>query len=345
MRESAPAASPLSATRLAIASAVFAALLAGFWIEVHVIRLAETLGGHIAPAFLCFALLLAPLWFFGFGLSEFLAKISSAGSRVLLPASLAIPYLVFSVPRHELQWNYFLALAVIPVAAAAIIEFSELPQKLTWQDVLVLLGIAVILETHSLGGAWPYPGLGSLPKLYLADVVLYIYLGNRRLDGMGYSFVPSNSVPYPSRETRGWGSFVPFAIGLREWLFFAPIGIGLGLALHFIRFYPRAHHSIDIVGALLITFLLTAVPEELFFRGILQNLLEPLIGRTGALFTASVLFGLSHFHKGAAFNWRYVLLAFIAGIFYGRAWRSRRQILASSTTHTLVDVVWSLWFR
>jgi hypothetical protein len=325
---------------------VFALLLAGFWVEVNSVHLVQSLGGQIAPAFICFALLLAPLWFFGFGLSEVLAKVQPGAVRVLLSASLAIPYLIFSIPRDEFHWIYFVALALIPILAAAIIEFSHLPQKLTWQDVVVLLAVALILETHSLGGAWPYPGLGSLPKLYLADVVLYVYLVNRRLEGMGYSFVPSDSgMPYSSREGREWRHLTPFAIGLREWFFFAPIGIGLGLALHFIRFYPRAHSAIDIVGALLVTFLLTAVPEELFFRGILQNLLEPLIGRTRALFTASVLFGLSHFHKGATFNWRYVILAFIAGIFYGRAWRSRHQILASATTHTLVDVVWSLWFR
>jgi len=35
----------------------------------------------------------------------------------------------------------------------------------------------------------------------------------------------------------------------------------------------------------------------------------------------------------------------VAGFFYGRAWRSRRQLLASAVTHTAVDVVWSLWFR
>jgi membrane protease YdiL (CAAX protease family) len=331
------------------ASLVFALLLTGFWVEVRSLHLIQTLGAQIAPAFLCFALLLAPLWFFGFGLAEFLAKIPVAAARVLLPASLAIPYLIFSIPRHEFHWICFVALALIPVVAAAVIDFSHLPRKLTWQDAIVLLAAAFILETHSLGGAWPYPGLGSLPKLYLADVVLYAYLVNRRLDGMGYSFIPSGlGVPYPSRAqsgARGWGCITPFAIGLREWCFFAPIGIGLGLTLHFIRFYPRVHSAVDIIGALLVTFLLTAVPEELFFRGILQNLLEPLLGRTRALFTASVLFGLSHFHKGATFNWRYVILAFIAGIFYGRAWRSRRQILASATTHTMVDVVWSLWFR
>ena len=312
------------------AALVFAVLLAGFWVEVHSVHLIQTLGGQIAAAFLCFALLLAPLWFFGFGLAEELAKVQPAAARILLPATLAIPYLIFSIPRHEFHGIYFIALVLIPVVAAAIIEFSRLPQRLAWQDVAVLLSIAVILESHWLAGAWPYPGLGSLPKLYLADVVLYIYLVNRKLDGMGYSFAPSSSA---------------FALGLREWLFFAPIGIGLGLALHFIRFYPRVHGAIEIVGALVVTFLLTAVPEELFFRGIVQNLLEPVMGRSRALLSASVLFGLSHFHKGATFNWRYVILAFIAGIFYGRAWRSRHQILAPATTHTMVDVVWSLWFR
>jgi membrane protease YdiL (CAAX protease family) len=40
-----------------------------------------------------------------------------------------------------------------------------------------------------------------------------------------------------------------------------------------------------------------------------------------------------------------VILATIAGIFYGRAWRARRRLFASSVTHTTVDTVWSIWFR
>jgi membrane protease YdiL (CAAX protease family) len=147
---------------------------------------------------------------------------------------------------------------------------------------------------------------------------------------MGYSFLPRGSA---------------FLIGAREWLFYLPLALGLGLSLHFIRFFPRTHSVGHIVAGVLITFLLTAVPEEIFFRGILQNLLEPIAGRGRALAIASIIFGLSHFHKGATFNWRYVILATVAGIFYGRAWREKRQLLASSTTHTAVDVVWSLWFR
>jgi CAAX protease family protein len=90
---------------------------------------------------------------------------------------------------------------------------------------------------------------------------------------------------------------------------------------------------------------LIAIPEELFFRAILQNLLETRFGPTRALVIAAFLFGLSHFNHGSRFNWKYVLLASLAGIFYGRAWRVNRHIFASVVTHTAVDVVWSLWFR
>jgi membrane protease YdiL (CAAX protease family) len=45
------------------------------------------------------------------------------------------------------------------------------------------------------------------------------------------------------------------------------------------------------------------------------------------------------------FNWRYVLLAAIAGVFYGRAWRTDRRIAASSITHATVDTVWGALLR
>ena len=64
-----------------------------------------------------------------------------------------------------------------------------------------------------------------------------------------------------------------------------------------------------------------------------------------ALVITSILFGLSHFNKRSThFNWRYVILATIAGIFYGRAWRRDRRVAASAITHATVDVIWSLWF-
>jgi len=88
------------------------------------------------------------------------------------------------------------------------------------------------------------------------------------------------------------------------------------------------------------------VPEELFFRGWIQNLLEARLGRYPALLLTAGLFGLSHFNKRAtSFNWQYVLLAALAGVFYGRAWRRYRRVGTSAVTHASVDAIWSLWLR
>src|ERR1019366_194516 len=69
--------------------------------------------------------------------------------------------------------------------------------------------------------------------------------------------------------------------------------------------------------------------------------------REFAIYTPIALaLGLAHFNKRAVhFNWRYVLLATIAGIFYGRAWRQHRRVAASAITHASVDAVWSLWLH
>jgi len=70
------------------------------------------------------------------------------------------------------------------------------------------------------------------------------------------------------------------------------------------------------------------------------------MGRYGALGVTAVLFGLSHWNKRTTnFNWQYVLLAALAGVFYGRAWRKERRVGASAVTHAVVDTIWSFWLR
>jgi len=196
--------------------------------------------------------------------------------------------------------------------------------------VLALIVIGAPVEFRLLAGSFPHPGLSALPKFLLVDAGLYAFLVVRRLEDVGYDFR---------------ARLRDIAVGIREWAFYAPIAIGLGLALGFIAFHHVMPGAGSIISALLVTFFFVAIPEEFFFRGLLQNMLEARFGRLRALMVAAVIFGLSHFNKPLPFNWRYVLLASIAGIFYGRAWRSRRRVVASGITHTLVDVVWGLWFR
>jgi len=310
------------------ATAIFAAILIALWFGFRSSELGISLGTEFPRAFASFALLLAPLWFFGFGVAEPLKRLP-ARTKILAPGLLSISYFVFAVGTDLFSPRAAIIVVAFPVLLAAFLELPGLATQMTWRDAAALAVIAATYYLKWLQSAWP-PELAFLPKLFLADVALYCFLIIRRLEGSGYSLVPTGSA---------------VLIGIREWAFFLPIALGLGELTRFIHFHaaiPRLGH---VAGDILLTFLLIAIPEELFFRAILQNFLETRIGRTGALFLAAVLFGLSHFNHGSRFNWRYVLLATIAGVFYGRAWRTNRQIFASIVTHTAVDVVWSLWFR
>ncbi len=335
-----------------VGAATFAAILVAFWFAASYFSLEARIGGGLPSAFASFALLFAPFWFFGFGLAPALARrLKSRAARILFPGLLLIPYLIFSLPRGEFRAGYAVTLFAIPIGLAALLDPGCPVQARFWlgrgfsrdakagesqnnalrvRDILALLAVALPVEFGWLRAAWPHPGLGSLPKLLLVDAVLYAFLVVRPLEGVGYDF-----------RVR----LRDLAIGLREWAIFAPFGIGLGLALHFIHFRGWAVSGWNFAAGWLVTFFFVAVPEELFFRGLLQNMLEPHLGRRGALAVAAPIFGLSHFNKPLPFNWRYVLLATIAGVFYGRAWRNRRRISCSAITHATVDVVWGLWFR
>jgi membrane protease YdiL (CAAX protease family) len=194
--------------------------------------------------------------------------------------------------------------------------------------VLAVLGLAVDLRWFE--GAWP-AHLSAFSKMLLLDMGVYGLMVLRGLDGVGFDL---------RLRWRDVG------VGLREYVFYAPMAVVVGLGLGFLHFHGHWPRWTEISGALGFTFLFIAIPEELFFRGWLQNLLERRMGQMPALVVTAALFGLSHFNKRAVhFNWRYVLLAALAGVFYGRAWRQDRRVGASAITHACVDTTWSLWLR
>jgi hypothetical protein len=312
-----------------LAAIAYAAILAAFWIAARQSAVALTLDGISPRAFVSFALLFAPLWFFAFGFHEPLRR-RGEGSRTLLAGLLALPYFAFAVGTQVFSWRMAFATVAFPVLLAGFLGLPRLPRKLRWRDAAALGLITSAYFLRWFQPAWPSAMRSLFPKLFLADVALYSFLVARQIHGSGYSLVPSRSAPW---------------IGVREWLLYFPFAVAIGEVTGFIHFHREFPSAGTALVAILVTFLLVALPEELFFRSIVQNLLETRLGRTGALLTAAALFGLSHFTHGSSFNWRYVLLATIAGVFYGRAWRAQRCIFASVLTHTLVDVVWSLWFR
>jgi membrane protease YdiL (CAAX protease family) len=336
------------ALRHALGLGTYALIVGGLWIAAHAFGVPRNLHGHFLGPFAAVTLMLGVLWAFGWGAGEPLARWLSDAPvgegpgaamqpvtarsivRVLIPGLFAAGiYLLLAIPLNEFAAQSLLLFFAFPALLAALLESVPPGAKLEWQDLIVLGALGCAVEYGWLQRSVPQPGLGNLPKFMLTDVALYLYVVQRRLPGIGFDL---------RLRWRDVG------IGMREWALFAPIGIGLGLALGFLRFHARLPAAGTFVGTALVTFIFVALPEELFFRGLLQNVLETRLSRRPALALAAVIFGLSHYIHGAVFNWRYVILAAIAGVFYGRAWRSERRIGASAISHTLVDTVWVMWF-
>jgi len=309
------------------ALAGFPLLLIAFWFTGNYFGITNRLGPHPAAAVVSFALLLAPYWFFGFGLAEPLKRgLRTPLHRLAAALLFVVPYLVFSVPRGEFRPVLCLELAVAILGLTALLEYA----RGAWADYLALLVVALIIEKHVFASAWPIPGLSGLEKLLFVDVVLYEYLVVRTQLAIGFDF--------RARAT-------DFLVGLREFAYYAPVAIALGFALGFLHLHPITGNAAWVGAAWLFTLFFVALPEEIFFRGILLNLLEKQIGTRAALIVSSVVFGLAHFNKRAVFNWRYVILAAIAGVFYGRSYLANRRILSAGVTHATVDTVWSIWLR
>src|ERR1035437_1817573 len=204
--------------------------------------------------------------------------------RVALPALLVLPYLINAVSQHMFRWQWCALYAALPVVMAWLLAraaVADPEQRGNWRDAVILLTLGLAVDLRWFGVAWP-TGLRGLNNLLLVDAGLYAFLAIRRLRGTGFDF------------RLHWSDW---RTGLRELLFFAPAVLVLGLALGFIH----PHANLPAAGRAALTwvgiFVFVAVPEELFFRAWVQNLLERRVGRWPALVIASVLFGLSHFNK------------------------------------------------
>ena len=279
-------------------------------------------------------LTLLPFLFAAFWpLSDQVAERVPVVVRIVRPAVLCVPYLLVSVSFGSFRWGWFALYLLLPVAISFLLyraSIADPTQRGDWRDFLILAILGLAVDLRWFEPAWP-PRLAVFNKMLLLDAGIYGFLAVRRLEGVGFDL-----------RLR----LADLRIGLRELGFYAPMAVALGLGLGFLHFHAYVPTISRVVLGWVFTFFFIAVPEELFFRGWMQNLLERRIGRHWALLTTAVLFGLSHFNKRAAhFNWRYVVLAALAGIFYGRAWRQERRVGASAITHASVDTLWSLWLR
>ncbi len=124
--------------------------------------------------------------------------------------------------------------------------------------------------------------------------------------------------------------------------------VPLGILTGFLTFntpesYDIPKLSIHFIGL----FLTVALPEELFFRGIMLRILEKRFSKKWIpVVISSLAFGLMHWNNVSDLSTQitYVSLASIAGLGYAYAYRkSGNNLFAAILTHTLVDWIWKLY--
>ena len=146
---------------------------------------------------------------------------------------------------------------------------------------------------------------------------------------------------FPGMKIRPPSSARDFALPLLAFALLAPVLAVVGIAIGFIP-WPHAStkSACQMAAAVGIIFVGTALPEEILFRAMIQNLLMLRFGTTArTLFAASLIFGAAHLDNGPQPlpNWRYMILATIAGWAYGKVFQKANSVMSSAGLHMLVD--------
>jgi len=285
------------------------------------------------------ALLLAAV--FGFlapGIQDRVRGLLRAHPRAVWAAPLVLTAIFGAASALAAAYSLPLILTVLiytsaPVACAVLAGSRRIAvtgRSLPWAfDFLAVLLLWLPLEFAAGAALVPRPAQGFLHSVAYGIAILLglaLFLCYRCLPGLKYNL--------PSTGSDLRLPLAAFAIA-------APVLAALGYAIGFIPppHLPTAGGArMSTAGAVI--FVGAALPEEILFRSLIQNLLFLRFGASlRTLAAASLIFGSAHLDNGPQPlpNWRYMIVATIAGIAYGKVFQKSSTVLSSAVLHTMVD--------
>ena len=202
-----------------------------------------------------------------------------------------------------------------------------------WNDLLLWLVLWIPFDLRWYMGMLP-AGIDSYAwwSVALSVIAVIGWHGYRGAD-IGYNLVPK------LRDLR---------IALLALVMIMVVVAPPGLLTGFLTFsIPKSFNATKIIFSFVGLFLTVALPEELFFRGILLRGLEKQFSRKWIpLVISSLAFGLMHWNNASTLSTQitYISLAALAGVGYGWTYRkSGNNLLAAILVHTLVDWTWRIF--
>ena len=221
----------------------------------------------------------------------------------------------------------FITLAVLGVLK----QYKNSEFILNWSDIALWILLWVPFDFR-----W-YTGLQPNLEYYwwsmsISLIAVIGWAGYRGAD-VGYRLVPN---------------LKDFRITLLSLFMIMVIIVPPGLLTGFLTFsIPESYNISKLTVHFIGLFLTVALPEELFFRGILLRGLQKVTTKKWVpMLVSSLAFGLMHWNNldDLTMQIAYISLATIAGLGYGWAYvKSGNNLFAAILTHTLVDWIWKLF--
>jgi hypothetical protein len=293
-----------------------------------------------ASAVVSFGLLLLPyLLFTSPHFLEWLRE-RTAKSRIAFPAMLLAVYILYGLGPGRLRVPESL---VIPAYLGLPVLFASLAARRGGPpnrfDLLTVAFVYLPVEAAALARAWrpTDPGIPSpshaFSQLLGMNLALFCFMAIRPIEGIGFTFRLAKRDVVQALIAFAW---------------FFPLALAFVTVTGFVPFDPHVPHPALILPTMLGITFMVALPEEVLFRGLVQNLLQRAArtarGRFIALIATSVIFGFTHLNNHPRLDWRYVTIASVAGIAYGVVYNRTRKVTASAITHAFIDIVWRLCF-
>ncbi|HWF45561.1 MAG TPA: CPBP family intramembrane glutamic endopeptidase [Bryobacteraceae bacterium] len=223
--------------------------------------------------------------------------------------------------------------------APVLILYGQRPGSgASWRDLTAMLVLWLPLEFAVGANLVPKAAQGQLHAAAYGVAItlaLTLFLLARRLPGMKYN------LPLWAADFRN--AVVGFAVAI-------PLLIPLGLWLGFLAPMHAMHFTVTgLLWRMAVIFAGTALPEEILFRSLIQNWVMQRLGPSrlvSAIVISGLIFGCAHLDNGpqALPNWRYGILASLAGMLFGAVFAKSNSVVVSALVHMAVDTTKHAWF-
>jgi membrane protease YdiL (CAAX protease family) len=257
----------------------------------------------------------------------------------LAPALLAAVFCATASRYGCLGWRLALLILVYTFAPTLFVYIQIWPSQAStrsWLDFAVILMLWLPLELSVGADLIPQKVQGVLHATAYGIAVtlgVILFLFARHWAGMRYNL--------PQRFSDLRNAIVGFVVSC---LLLIPLGRWVGFLAH--PHSPGMSFRTATFRIVLI-FFGTAFPEEILFRALIQNWFSQRLRKQWKAVTiGSLIFGASHLNNapGPLPNWRYMVVAMIAGLIFGAVFLRSTSVFASVTVHAAVNTTKYLFF-